>query len=144
RGSVTDISRFLTDSVFRSKNVRNTPDSYVAAFFQRFEQLSPEKQTLWTLPVLNKVSAFLSHPSIRSILSDKAPIDLPGVLDTPGSLLLVALGADRLHALAGTFGCLVVSAIENSVMKRVDLPEEARNPVHLYLDEFENFQSSAF
>ncbi len=62
----------------------------------------------------------------------------------PGSLLLVALAADRVHSLAGIFGCLVVSAIENAVMQRVDLPEHKRNPVHLYLDEFENFQSTAF
>lgn len=144
RKALTDLPEFLTNASYRSNLLAGVDDAYVRAFFDRFQTLTPDKQSQWVLPVLNKVSAFLSHPSIRSLLAEKLPIDLPRVVDTPGSILLVALGADRLHGLAGTFGCLAVSAIENSVMQRVDRPESERNPVHLYLDEFENFQSPAF
>ncbi len=144
RRSLTEIPRFLTDASFRAGVLSGLSDPHVAAFFDRFDALSSDRQNLWVLPVLNKVSAFLSHPAIRSILAEQPPLDLPSVLDTPGNLLLVALAADRLHGLAGTFGCLMVSAIENAVMQRVDRPENARNPVYLYLDEFENFQSPAF
>lgn len=144
RRSLTEIPRFLTDASFRVEVLSGLADPHVAAFFERFDALSSDRQNLWVLPVLNKVSAFLSHPAIRSILAEQPPLDLASVLDTPGSVLLVALAADRLHGLAGTFGCLMVSAIENAVMQRVDRPEHTRNPVHLYLDEFENFQSPAF
>lgn len=144
RSSLVEIPRFLTNGRFRSDVLAELTDPHVLAFFERFSSLSLERQNSWVLPVLNKVSPFLSHPSIRAILSDQPPIDLANVLDSRGSLLLVGLAADRLHGLAGTFGCLVVSAIENAVMRRVDVPEASRNPVHLYLDEFENFQSPAF
>lgn len=144
RRSLADLPRLLSDASFRSGVVTSNPDQQVADFFAKFEQLSTDRQIAWTLPVLNKVSAFLSHPTIRSILADRAPADLVRTLDQPGSITLVALATDRMHGLAGTFGCLVVSAVENAVMARVDTPEEQRNPVHLYLDEFENFQSPAF
>ena len=144
RKALTDLAELLTNSAFRQSVLSGVDDAYVKEFFRRFDALSPDKQSQWVLPVLNKVSAFLSHPTVRSILAEKRPIDLPAVLDTPGSILLIALGTDRLHSLAGTFGCLAVSAIENCAMKRVDCLESQRNPVHLYLDEFENFQSPAF
>lgn len=144
RRSLADLPRLLSDASFRSGIVSSTPDQQVVDFFTKFEQLSTDRQIAWTLPVLNKVSAFLSHPTIRSILAARAPADLVSILDQPGSITLIALATDRMHGLAGTFGCLVVSAVENAVMSRVDKPEEQRNPVHLYLDEFENFQSPAF
>ncbi len=144
RRSLIEIPRFLTDASFRAGVLAHLSDPLAVAFFERFDALSPDRKNMWVLPVLNKVSAFLSHPSIRLILSEQPPLDLPNVLDTPGNVLLVALAADRLHGLAGTLGCLIVSAIENAIMQRVDQPENTRNPVHLYLDEFENFQSPAF
>ena len=144
RRSLTELPRLLTDHAFRDRLLGGVEDDYVKSFFDRFDRLSQDKQSQWVLPVLNKVSPFVSHPAIRAILNERSPVDLPEVLDCPGSILLVALGADRLHGLAGTFGCLAVSAIENSVMKRVDQAEPKRNPVHLYLDEFENFQTPAF
>lgn len=144
RRALTDLPPLLTNAALRNQLLKNINDAYVLAFFERFAALSSDKQAQWTLPVLNKVSPFLSHPAIRAVLATQSPIDLPAVINSPGTVLLVALGADRLHALAGTFGCLVVSAIENAAMRRVDEPEKQRNSVHLYLDEFENFQSSAF
>ncbi len=144
RRSLADLPKLLGDARFRGSVLATVSDDQVSDFFARFEQLSTDRQIAWTLPVLNKVSAFLSHPTIRAILQDRAPLDLQRVLDDPGSITLVALAADRLHGLAGVFGCLVVSAVENAAMSRVNTPEEQRNPAHLYLDEFENFQSPAF
>ena len=144
RRSLADLPLLLTNSSFRSAIVGKTPDPNTQAFFERFDSLSGDRQGAWILPVLNKVSPFLSHPTVRSVLSERRPIDLRLALDTPGSVVLCALAADRLHGLAGTFGCLMVNAIETAVSQRVDQAEHTRNPVHLYLDEFENFQSTAF
>jgi hypothetical protein len=144
RRSLADLPKLLGNAGYRSGILSLVPDEQVNDFFARFEQLSTDRQIAWTLPVLNKVSAFLSHPTIRAILQERLTLDLPRVLNERGSVTLVALAADRLHGLAGVFGCLVVSAVENAAMSRVGIPEEQRNPVHLYLDEFENFQSPAF
>jgi len=144
RRSVGDLPKFLVDEAFRSALLREIDDDQVLAFFERFDALGPDRQLQWVLPVMNKVSPFLSHPTIRVVLSEKRPLDLRKVLDTKGSILLVGLAVDRLHGLAGMFGSLMVSAIENAVMQRVDSTEATRNPVYLYLDEFENFQSPAF
>lgn len=144
RSSLADLPKLLSDAGLRQQILSSVSDPQVHSFFERFGQLSTERQIAWTLPVLNKVSPFLSHPAIRTIFGERPSIDVAKTLNQPGSVTLVALAADRMHGLAGTFGCLVVSAVENAAMSRVDMPEERRNPVHLYLDEFENFQSPAF
>lgn len=144
RRSLSDLPRLLTDDSFRRDLLGHVLDDQSKAFFDRFDSLSNDKRTAMTLPVLNKVSPLLTHPSIRQVMGVNKPLDLPALLDQPGRVLLCALAADRLHGLAATFGNLLVSAIENAVMQRVDRPEDSRNPVHLYLDEFEHFASPSF
>jgi hypothetical protein len=41
-------------------------------------------------------------------------------------------------------GSLVISAISREMMARVNVPERDRNPVRLYVDEFENMASESF
>ena len=41
-------------------------------------------------------------------------------------------------------GCLIVSQLQLAAMRRARLPKEERHPFYLYIDEFQNFTSSAF
>ena len=142
-GSLLELSPLLSDAAFRQRTLARVSDPYVRAFFAGYDGLSPEKQLQWRLPVLNKVSGFLAIPVVRRLLADTAPTySLRGFLDrTPGAVLLVSLAVDRLQGAAHLVGGLFVSAFQNAVLARVDIPEEERVPVHLYVDEFENLVS---
>ncbi len=141
---VTELERVLTDSAFRSRCLGSADDEGVVAFWNRFEPLSRERQLSWALPVLNKVTPLLAVPVLRAVLGGRPSLDLGRELSTPGRIVLVSLAVDELHRSARMIGGLVVSAVAREMMARVDMPEKDRNPVRLYVDEFENMAGEPF
>ncbi len=143
-GTLTDIEPLLLDPEFRARVLASSTDPHVQSFFCRFNTLTPERQLNWALPVLNKVTPLIAVPRLRSMLGSSDSLDLRRVLDTPGSILLVSLAVDRFHGASHLIGGLLVSAIEAAVMARATTPEVQRNPLTLYVDEFETMASEAF
>jgi len=144
-GTLLDLEPLLTLPPFREQVVSKVSDPYVQSFFHRFGELSKERQSLWALPVLNKVTPLLSLPVLRRTLAQPQGLPLRRILDdSPGSIVLVSLAADRLHDAAHLMGGLLVSSFQSAVMSRVDRPERKRVPVHLYIDEFETMASERF
>jgi DNA helicase HerA-like ATPase len=141
---LTKLEAVFYDRRFRSELLAQSQDEALVGFWQRFDELSPDKQQAWALPVLNKVTSLLSVPTLRAILSGAHGIDLGKHLSTKGSVLLVSLAVDELHRSSRMLGSLVVSAISREMMARVNVSESKRNPVRLYVDEFENMASESF
>lgn len=142
--SLTRLHEVFFDSAFRDRILKGTADQALTDFWARYDAFSAEKQQAWALPVFNKVTSLLSVPNLRRILGECGPIDLGDVLGIPGQVLLVSLAVDELQRSARMFGSLVVSAIAREMLARVDVPEKDRNPVRLYVDEFENMASESF
>lgn len=132
------------DPTFRDQCLKSVSDDDLTDFWARFNEFSKEKQHAWALPVLNKVTSLLAVPNLRRILGDCEPINLEEVLGKPGQIVLISLAVDELQRSARMFGSLVVSAIAREMLARVDVPERNRNPVRLYVDEFENMASESF
>ncbi len=143
-GCLLDIEPLLTQADFRARLLERAPDPAVALFFARYNALSPEKQQAWFLPVLNKVTPLIGLPRLRGLFGAASSIDLRQIIDTPGQVLLISLAVDRLHSAAKLVGSLLIGAIQTAVMARVDQPENRRNPVSLYIDEFETMATEAF
>ena len=143
--TLLEIEPLLTQRAFRSQIVSHVEDARVRGFFERFDKLSPQQQTTWTLPVLNKVSPLLSLPTLRRVFGQREALPLRSLLDeVPGQVILVSLAVDRLHEAARLAGGLFVSSFQNAIMARADLPEKSRLPVNLYVDEFETMASDRF
>ncbi|MDQ2687989.1 MAG: type IV secretion system DNA-binding domain-containing protein, partial [Armatimonadota bacterium] len=143
--SLLEVEPLLSHPAFRRTVLEGVSDSHVRAFFVRYGQLSEDKQSQWRLPVLNKVTPLLAIPQLRLMLGQRRSFSFPPLLDgPPGRVILVALAVDRLHSAAHLVGGLLVSALQNAVMARVDQPEAARVPVHLYVDEFEAMVTDPF
>lgn len=142
--NLLDLEPLLTDASFRNAILHRTTDPSVLAFFDRYGALSRERQQTWFLPVLNKVTPLLGIPRLRLLFGASPCIDLKQSINTEGTILLVALAVDRLHSAAKLVGSLIVGGLETAVMSRVDVPERARVPVNLYVDEFESMATEAF
>lgn len=142
--SLLELEPLLTDRAFRQRLVGQSSDPSVASFFSRYDALSTERQQAWFLPVLNKVTPFLGIPRLRLLFGSPNCLDFKAALDTHGAILLVALGVDRFHSAARLIGSLIIGAIESAAMSRVDTPEQLRNPVNFYVDEFEAMATVAF
>lgn len=142
--SLVSLDRLLFDDAFRADCLDDCGDEALIGFWERYEGLSPTERNAWALPVMNKVTALTAVPVLRAVLGHPDPIDLGKVLDEPGSVLLVSLAVDELHGSSKMLGSLLVSGIARETMARVKIPERRRNPVRLYVDEFENMATEAF
>lgn len=141
---LTQLEALFTDRQFRHDALARCRAESVIRFWQRYEELSPDRQHAFALPVLNKISLLLSTPSLRKILGHPHPFDLGAHLNTPGSMTLVSLAVDEMHAAGRMMGRMILSSICREVFSRVQVGEGSRNPVRLYVDEFEHFGQAEF
>ncbi len=92
--------------------------------------------------LISKLSAFLSYPSIRAIVSAPVSTIRPRRIMDAGEVLLVDLsraGGDN----AWLFGGLVIARYYVAALGRQGLPPDRRVPHTLYVDEVQNFDTSA-
>ncbi len=141
---LTGLEQIFFDNEYRHRCLGFVSDDSLQGFWERYDNLNAEKKQSFATPVLNKVTSLLAVPSLRQLFSGDDPMDLGALLNTPGQIFLVSLAVDELHRSSRMVGSLVVSAIAREVMARVNVPENRRNPVRLYVDEFENMASESF
>jgi hypothetical protein len=135
-GSLNDITRILTDKVYRSRLLLNV--SY-KPFWDRFERWDDKYRNEAIEPVLNKVSQLDANPIVHSILSDNT-IDLKHILDK-GMHLVVNLAKGKVgEEPAHLLGALLLSALYSAAQTREFDPP----PVRIFADEFQNFVTQSF
>jgi hypothetical protein len=135
----------LTDPVFRGRLVAELPDGEVKEYWlYRYNQLSDQMQNTYREPILNRLSIFLSDPSIRTMIGQKkSTINFRQIMDD-GKWVLVNLSKGRLKSNAHLLGAFLVAKLQLSALSRVDVGEENRRPFFLFVDEFQNFMSEDF
>lgn len=141
---LTNIEAIFYDAAYRNSLYSVNCSLSVLEFWSRFDDLSPEKQNALAMPVLNKVSLLFSSEALRKILGHPKPADLGRHLDTPGSICLISLAVDELHSAGRMMGNIMLASLCREIFGRVNQPESQRNPVRLYVDEFENFRMDLF
>ena len=137
----SDIPRIIHDQSFRKACLKEVVNADVRNFWeQEFEKYT--KNDL--VPILNKVGAFLIHPAIKRFLIDNPEeISLRRVMDS-NKIVLVnlnkgSLGIDTSHIL----GSLLLNALMNAAFSRIDIAEDERKPIALFLDEFQNYTTES-
>lgn len=141
---ITRLDQLFYDATFRLQCLAKAEASPVTGFWERFNALSTEKQHTLAMPVLNKLSILTSTPALRKVLGHPNPIDLGEQLNTPGSITLISLAVDELHGAAKMMGNMILASVTREIFARVQIPERDRNPVRIYVDEFENFVLKEF
>jgi hypothetical protein len=141
---LTDLERLLTDLTFLLTCLDLCRSESVLSFFQRFAELSADKRMALAMPVLNKLAPLLATDRLRRILGHSNPIDLGAHLNRRGSVTLVSLSVDELHASGRMFGRIFLASLCRELFSRVGTPESRRNPVRLFVDEFEHFGTGEF
>ena len=137
--TLADVERLLIDDAFREEVVTKTPTPRFVQFWRTQYKFMPKNAAD---PVLNKLSIFLTHPVVRNIVCQRrSSIDFDSLLND-GKILLANLSTGLLtNKIAGIFGSFLVSKIFNAGMRRVRMPQSARRPWYLYVDEFQAFMN---
>ena len=141
KSNFSDIPKIIHDASFREACIKNVLSKEVRNFWlNEFEKYSVKADLV---PILNKVGAFLAHPSVRRFLVDnRKEISLRYAMDNHKIIIVNlskgSLGADSAHILAS----LLLHSIMNASFSRIDTAEDERKPFHLFLDEFQNYTHS--
>jgi hypothetical protein len=94
--------------------------------------------------VTNKVNAFLADYRLHQMLSQsKSSFNLRDIMDHK-KILLIKLNKGKLRQSADLLGSLFMAKLQLAAFSRADIPEAARVPFYLYIDEFQNFASESF
>ena len=139
--TLADILRLIDDQTFRKKVAAQTDNEQVRAFWLReYEGYSWKFRAVVVAPIQNKVGAFLSDPTLNSILTQpKSAFDLRQVMDGR-KILLVNLAKGKIgEDSAALLGAMLVTKAGLAGLSRADTPEADRPGFFLYLDEFHTF-----
>ena len=143
--TLLETKQILTDPLFRGRLVEDLPEGEIKEYWlYRYNQLSERMQAAYREPILNRLSVFLSDPSIRIMVGQKkSTINFRQIMDQ-GKWLLVNLSKGRLKSNAHLLGAFLIAKLQLSALSRVDTNEEKRFPFFVFVDEFQNFMSEDF
>lgn len=144
QGSLLQLEGLFYDSKLRRELIARAASQSLRGYWERYDSLSPDKQAALASPVMNKVSALISTEGLRRMFGHPAPLDLGRHLRTPGSVTLISLAIDELHSAGWMTGGMLLNALCREVFSQATVAESQRNPIRLYVDEFEKFSMEEF
>jgi len=140
------VNRMLVDNDYRKKVVAKIQDPVVKAFWvDEFTKYNQAFLVEAIAPIQNKVGQFLSTSLIRNIVGQvKSTINIREIMDQ-NKILLLNLSKGRIgEDASGLLGAMMITKIQLAAMSRVDMPEDERKDLYLYVDEFQNFATESF
>jgi len=133
-GTLIDLRRFLIEKDFRQSFLKRVSDPSIRYYW---EKQYPILKTNSIGPILTRLDTFLRPKSIRNMVIQKRGIDFEALLNSNKTILIKLsqglIGTENSYLL----GSLILSKIHQAILSRQQ--ESNRNPVMLYLDEFQNF-----
>lgn len=144
--SLLSVQRVLEDDVYRERMVSRVTDPVVHAFWERFFDRLRERDELERISsTLNKVGKFALSPVLRNILGQvRSGFDIERAMDSH-QVIIVNLSKGRIGADNANFlGSAILSKIVSTALRRSAIPEAARVPFYLSIDEFQNLTSDEF
>lgn len=144
--TVVSIINLLTNKGYRQEVIAQIEDQVVKNFWtHEFATWNEKFDNEAIVPLLNKVGEFISSPLIRNCLGQaQSTFSISEVMDK-GKILIMNLSSGRLgEDNSALLGSMIVTQIQQAAMARAKLPEEKRRDFYLYVDEFQNFATSAF
>lgn len=134
------LPRLITDKAYRASIVAGVSDPAVLQFFHFYESQNERFRDESVVPLLNKVSKFVTNPLLRAVVGQTtSSIDFRRVMDESRILLCSlskgALGED----VSSLLGSLIVTKLSLASLSRENVPEEKRIFHVLYADEVQNF-----
>jgi len=136
----------LTDSEYRSLVIPHIKDAMVKKFWSvEFPEYSEKYENEAIIPLVNKLSQFLSNPLLHNIFTQKEnKIDFEALMNGE-KIILINLSKGKLGEENANFlGSIFIAKIKQAGMMRAAIPEWARKDFYVYIDEFQNLVTETF
>jgi hypothetical protein len=137
RFTLLELVNLLTNTGFRRLVTSQPLTPALNQFWTWYESLSGGHRTIVISPVLNKLRPFSLYSTLRLTLGHSDGIDLTEAIERK-RIVLVPLRTGILGAeSAALIGSLVMASVWHAALARAAIPKDQRQPVWLYLDEFQ-------
>jgi hypothetical protein len=138
--SFLDINTILVnDSKRREILARVTNPDILDYWNLEFPQLKKDAAQ----PIITRMKQFTFTPPLKTFLGTAhAKLNIFDCMETRRVILVDLTGVGKSNG--NLVGQLLVSKIQQAAFRRESQPRSRRVPFHLYADEFQNFQTSAF
>ena len=141
--SLVMLPLLLTNLGFRrsltQQAIREDPIA-LGSFWAWYEQLSDGERAAVIAPVMNKARTFLLRPSMRAVLGQVKPKFSVRQVFTEQKILLVSLSKGLVGPeTAELLGSLVVADLWQATLERAAVPASRRSPVHVIIDELQDY-----
>lgn len=146
QADLRDLMKLFVYKGFRRQVTETLTDPQVRLFWaHEFPAMNYQASADGVSPLANKIGAFLAHPTVRAALCEpRQPLRFRSIMDS-GQMLIVNLAKGRLGTdISNIMGGLITSSIMQAAFTRHGLPELARRPFFLYVDEFHNLTTKSF
>ena len=140
------IMRILVDKDYRKKVIEKISDPVVKSFWaDEFSKYPDRFMAEAVAPIQNKVGQFLTSPLIRNIVGQtRSAINIREAMDT-NKIFIMNLSKGRIgEDNSALLGAMLITRLQLAAMSRIDIPEQERQDVYLYVDEFQNFATESF
>jgi hypothetical protein len=137
--TLIELPELLLNPAFRhAVTAQSTVPETVRSFWLAYESMSEGERAQVIGPSLNKLRTFTTRTALRLMLGQSRGIRLSDVF-TRRRILLVSLAKGRLGSdTAALLGSLIIAGFWQATLGRIDVAEEMRHPVMVYLDEFQD------
>lgn len=134
--TLADLGFLFSDASFRRRMTGNLEDPMLTAAWASYEAMKPAEQSQHLASPLRKVNEVIGRRVVRAVLAQTKPrFDMNQVL-ARGQVVVVSLSPGRIGGPAATLiGALVIYEIYKAVLARQAVPQTARKPFGLYIDE---------
>lgn len=134
--AITELPRVFHDRAFRTRLLARAPDPLLASAWASFDGLSAAQQAEHLAPALGKVQDVIGRRVVRAVLGQTQPKVTLAEAMRRRRILVVRLSPGLLGSpTAQLLGGLVVYEIYQAVLARQALPQTARAPFGVYIDE---------
>lgn len=142
--TVNGMIKLLTDRAYRQRVTQHVEDDMVKRFWAiEFADWSERFDNEAIIPLINKLSEFLSNPLLRNIFAQvENKIDFEYIMNTQKIVLLNLSKGKIGEENANFFGSMFITKIYQAGLARAYLPEKKRTDFYIYVDEFQNFMTN--
>jgi hypothetical protein len=134
--TLLDLQRLLRHKAYRAQLLKRCQPAERDFWRREYDPLKPETQISRARPLLNRIQLLTSSPLLRNLICQARAIDFRAAIEHR-EVLFIKLPTTTLEKDASMVGMVLIGQINAAVFS-------TRNPVSLYVDEFQNFVTPDF
>jgi hypothetical protein len=137
-----DLYKLMTDDYFRHKLIERVTVPSIRDFWTNVwpSYRHPETER----PITTRMSEFDSNLWLQKVLSTLSPFNVYDVIRRQKIFIANISKGNLGRDASASLGTLLVSQYQLAGFRQASLPENERVPCYMYIDEFQNFKTSAF